>query len=116
MYCQAGSPFPTWAPIPQFDLDFAEENLQELAVHFPDLVAGLLPEFGHLTGQIVLQAALDLLLQQINVFPCHFMSSHHSNDNPRGCPNPNRNRRDNLRCTEKGGHIYNGGNIPGSVQ
>ena len=25
-------------------------------------------------------------------------------------------RRDNLRCTEKGGHIYNGDKIPGSVQ
>ena len=72
MYCQTGSPFPPWVPIPQFDLNFFEENLQEFAVHFPNLVAGLLPEFGHLTGQILLQAALDLLLQQVNVFSLSF--------------------------------------------
>ena len=64
MYCQAGSPFPPRVPIPQFDLDFAEENLQELAVHFPDFVAGLLPEFGHLTGQIVLQCPKSSMLAQ----------------------------------------------------
>ena len=72
MYCQTGSLFSPWLPIPQFDLNFAEENLQELAVNFPDLVAGLLTEFGHLTGQILLQAALYLLLQQVNFFPVIF--------------------------------------------
>ena len=56
------------APAPQFGLDLAVENLQELAVDFLDLPAGSLPVLGKLPFLLLLQPALDTLLQKITDF------------------------------------------------